>query len=104
MLKQFCLCRDYELARDRIELSEIIGEVNIHTEEHTVDCTPHIQGQFGDVHRGSWRQNPSSEAQAVAVKTCKVGRGVCRTVCIVVCSAVCIVVCSLVGIVVCSAV
>merc|ERR1719225_1823746 len=47
--------RDYELDRARIELSEIIGE-----------------GQFGDVHRGSWRPQTSSETTAVAVKTCKV--------------------------------
>ena len=31
-----------------------------------------LQGQFGDVHRGSWRPQTSSEASAVAVKTCKV--------------------------------
>jgi len=47
--------RDYELDRARIELSEIIGE-----------------GQFGDVHRGSWRPQSSSETTSVAVKTCKV--------------------------------
>ena len=47
--------RDYELDRTRIDLSEIIGE-----------------GQFGDVHRGSWRTTPGQEPQAVAVKTCKV--------------------------------
>ena len=69
--------RDYELDRARIELSEIIGEVTSQTKQKP---SPHIslsnhlalQGQFGDVHRGSWRPQSSSETTAVAVKTCKV--------------------------------
>lgn len=83
--------RDYELDRARIELSEIIGEVATqifgikyiffyggwleytkflylsHSNVHLAN-----QGQFGDVHRGSWRPQSSSETTSVAVKTCKV--------------------------------
>ena len=82
--------RDYELDRARIELSEIIGEVTTqsfglkyffygglleflrllslsYTNVHLTN-----QGQFGDVHRGSWRPQSSSETTSVAVKTCKV--------------------------------
>ena len=74
--------RDYELDRARIELSEIIGEVTPHPQKNkkTFSHCRHIfssyhlelQGQFGDVHRGSWRPQSSSETTAVAVKTCKV--------------------------------
>merc|ERR1719445_869896 len=47
--------KDYELDRQKIELSEIIGE-----------------GQFGDVHKGVFKQPQNSDAVNVAVKTCKV--------------------------------
>ena len=47
--------QDYELDRGKIELSEIIGE-----------------GQFGDVHKGVFRQPGAGEAANIAVKTCKV--------------------------------
>ena len=47
--------KDYELERQKIELSEIIGE-----------------GQFGDVHKGVFKQPQNSDAVNVAVKTCKV--------------------------------
>lgn len=45
--------RDYELDRSQIELQDIIGE-----------------GQFGDVHKGSYTQRDGSIIP-VAVKTCK---------------------------------
>lgn len=50
---------NYELFRDQVELGEIIGE-----------------GQFGDVHKGichmrSTKNTPTSNAVAVAIKTCK---------------------------------
>uniref|UniRef100_A0A1B6DL08 non-specific protein-tyrosine kinase n=1 Tax=Clastoptera arizonana TaxID=38151 RepID=A0A1B6DL08_9HEMI len=49
--------RDYELQRNQVELSEIIGE-----------------GQFGDVHKGTCKMRSGKEIAtvAVAVKTCKV--------------------------------
>ena len=47
--------KDYELDRQKIELSEIIGE-----------------GQFGDVHKGVFKVSASSEGLNIAVKTCKV--------------------------------
>ena len=47
--------KDYELDRQRIELSEIIGE-----------------GQFGDVHKGVFKPSGTNEAVNIAVKTCKV--------------------------------
>ena len=47
--------KDYELERQKIELSEIIGE-----------------GQFGDVHKGVFKQPQNSDTVNVAVKTCKV--------------------------------
>ena len=50
-----CGLQDYELDRGKIELSEIIGE-----------------GQFGDVHKGVFRQPGAGEAANIAVKTCKV--------------------------------
>ena len=47
--------RDYEIDRSLVELREIIGE-----------------GQFGDVHKGVYGRDGTSEGLAVAVKTCKV--------------------------------
>ena len=47
--------KDYELDRQKIELSEIIGE-----------------GQFGDVHKGVFKPTPGSDSLNIAVKTCKV--------------------------------
>ncbi|XP_036147458.1 uncharacterized protein LOC105833444 isoform X3 [Monomorium pharaonis] len=46
--------RDYEIVRNQVELSEIIGE-----------------GQFGNVHKGSYKGR-DGQTIAVAVKTCKV--------------------------------
>lgn len=46
--------RDYELVRNQVELGEIIGE-----------------GQFGDVHKGSFRSNKDGHIVPVAIKTCK---------------------------------
>ena len=46
--------KDYELDRQRIELSEIIGE-----------------GQFGDVHKGLFKPSGGAESHYIAVKTCK---------------------------------
>eukprot|EP00090_Calanus_glacialis_P040090 TRINITY_DN6986_c0_g1_i1.p1 TRINITY_DN6986_c0_g1~~TRINITY_DN6986_c0_g1_i1.p1 ORF type:complete len:1244 (-),score=268.91 TRINITY_DN6986_c0_g1_i1:950-4681(-) len=47
--------KDYELDRQRIELSEIIGE-----------------GQFGDVHKGAFKPHGQNDLLSIAVKTCKV--------------------------------
>ncbi|XP_044731182.1 focal adhesion kinase 1 [Chrysoperla carnea] len=47
--------RNYELIRDQIELGEIIGE-----------------GQFGDVHKGTYKSLRDGSVTPVAVKTCKV--------------------------------
>lgn len=46
--------RDYELVRNQVELGEIIGE-----------------GQFGDVHKGSYKGPGHQQSLPVAVKTCK---------------------------------
>ncbi|KAJ1519539.1 hypothetical protein ONE63_004819 [Megalurothrips usitatus] len=46
--------RDYELVRNQVELSEIIGE-----------------GQFGDVHKGNYRSTKDGHIVPVAIKTCK---------------------------------
>ena len=46
--------KDYELDRQRIELSEIIGE-----------------GQFGDVHKGLFKPSGGCDSHYIAVKTCK---------------------------------
>jgi hypothetical protein len=45
--------RDYELVRNQVELTEIIGE-----------------GQFGDVHKGTFKGR-DNQVIPVAVKTCK---------------------------------
>lgn len=50
----FFAARDYEIVRNQVELSEIIGE-----------------GQFGNVHKGSYKGR-DGQTIAVAVKTCKV--------------------------------
>ena len=57
--------RDYEIDRSRVDLHEIIGE-----------------GQFGDVHKGSFRSSGrggGGESVAIAVKTCKVEGDVAMT-------------------------
>ena len=49
------LAKDYELDRDKICLKEIIGE-----------------GQFGDVHKGTYQAKNNGTIHPVAVKTCKI--------------------------------
>lgn len=51
--KQFFLAKSYELERSQLDLGEILGE-----------------GQFGDVHKGTFRGKDTSLIP-VAVKTCK---------------------------------
>lgn len=46
--------RDYELIRNQVELAETIGE-----------------GQFGDVHKGTYRSSKDGHIIPVAIKTCK---------------------------------
>lgn len=58
MFSDIFLCvipaRDYELVRNQVELAETIGE-----------------GQFGDVHKGSYRSSKDGHIVPVAIKTCK---------------------------------
>lgn len=50
----FLLAKNYQLVRNQIELGEILGE-----------------GQFGDVHKGTFKGMKDNNAIPVAVKTCK---------------------------------